>query len=129
MYVEVQRLDELTRPERGEQSRSDGVVEHGRMEGAQHLAHWIGEGRGGLERHSDLVGRCIDTESQSRSRRRHGHAALDAIPEWSDAYAGGFGLVPCHGASPLNLWRIWSGWLGPGGEWWPDESGRALGLR
>jgi hypothetical protein len=27
------------------------------------------------------------------------------------------------------LWRIWSGWLGPGGEWWPDESGRALGLR
>jgi hypothetical protein len=91
------RLDEPTRPERVEQSRSDGVVEHGRLERPQHLAHWIGKGRSGLERHSDFIGRCIDkTESKSRSRRRHGQAPLDAVPEWPYTYEGRFGLVLRH---------------------------------
>ena len=84
--VELEGGLELVRREGGEQGRSHRVVEHRGDEGAEHVAHRVGEGLRRRERELDraLLGIRVDELEPQRGRgARDRRPAFDPIPERS----------------------------------------------
>ena len=79
-HAELQRRLEPVRPERREQRRADGVVEHGSEERAEHVPGRVGERLRRGERQLDRPGldvRGQELETERGRRGGHGRPALD----------------------------------------------------
>jgi hypothetical protein len=92
VHVELQGRLELVGFQGGQQRRPDGVVQHRRLEGAQHVAGRVGERLGGRERQLDRAGGGVgvdELQSQGRRRARQRRPPVDRIPERSGSSAHG----------------------------------------